>query len=544
MRPKITKGSSRESSRATWLGSPRAPGLVQPPDRVIGRPGRRRRCPGPWVLSLLLLLLVWPACGGSDGPRSHEGIATRDAGWLRGDLHLHTLWSDGWDDTATVLRLAEYFESDTFLGAHPEFRGNGLDFLSITDHRTVDILDDPDFTSERLILLAGEEWGGPSHANCWGVTALVEHDPDGDGVTLQDVQDGIEAAHAQGALFSMNHPFLPGTPFPWDVRDHDAVEVWNAGWSLASGTFSATDLASWEAENGSASPFFRRAAQERAGGGSMQALRFYEAQLCLGIHVALVGGSDRHTGFPPGFPTTWVRAEAPGVQGVLDGIRSRHTFVSRTPASTQVLLEVTLADGTVYAMGDEIPIPAAGAEVTVTARVGRGDGGLLRLISGEAVADASALQSSPLGTVALQEAVAGDEFVAQTTLTVAPGDWIYPLVLDPLLAPGLPPEREELVREVARGAVATGAEDYGALADLVLDVIRDTELMFDAALCDPALWDPTLAQCLPPDTDGMATFYLPDELDRAINVITEDGEITDWAMGALGSAVRFVPREN
>jgi hypothetical protein len=38
----------------------------------------------------------------------------------------------------------------------------------------------------------------------------------------------------------------------------------------------------------------------------------------------------------------------------------------------------------------------------------------------------------------------------------------------------------------------------------------------------------------------MTTYFLPDYIDRAFNAMIEDGELTEWCMGAVGSAVRFV----
>ena len=490
---------------------------------------------------LVIGALLWGGLSCDSGKAAPDtvGVATREAGWYRGDLHMHTEWSDGWDDTATVIRIAEALDGEDMVAAHPEFAGNGLDFIAITDHRTVDVMRDPAWTSEQLVLIGGEEWGSTGHAGALGITAFVDHDPDGDGATLADVIGGAEAAHAQGGVFSINHPFLPGNPFPWDLRIHDGVEVWNSGWALMSPSFSATDLAEWEADHGPASPIFARAVQDQGRGASFQSLTFYEAMLARGVHVAVIGGSDRHVLVLPGFPTTWIRAQERTIAGLIQGIRDRHTFLSRTPVSTQVLLSVETAAGAQYEMGDEIPVPAAGGEVTVTVRVGRGDGGLLRLIAGEAVESDEALAQATLGEVALEEDVVGSDHVATITIAVKPGSWFYPMVLDPLVRPDLTPEEADYVREVAVKAAATGDEDFAGLANLAVDAI-DFDVLLDASLCDPAAWQPDMLQCLPEDDLGTGSFYVPDRFDRAFNVVVENGEITDWCMGALGSAVRFV----
>jgi len=490
-------------------------------------------------VTLLLLALACNPPLDDTGEPDHAGIALREDGWLRGDLHMHTEHSDGWDDVATVIALAEYLDSETFVAFHPEYADNGLDFIAITDHRMIDAQFDPDYHSDKVVLVGGEEFGSAGHANLFGVHTFVDHDPDHDGVTLADIGAAVSATHAQGAVISPNHPFLPQTPFPWDIRDHDGIEVWNSGWGLMSPEYTDAHLLEWEASHGAASPLFRRAMQTTGQGASMQALTWYEAQLARGLHVAVLGGSDRHAVLSPGFPTTWIRTESVDEEGVVAGIADRHTFVARTPASAQVLLTVTVG-GTQWEMGDEVPIPASGAEVEIDVRVGRADGGRLQVVYGSAVATDEALKTADLGQVVLEEDVVGDAHLASTTRSVVPGDWLYPVVLEPLYADGLTPAQRDQVHEGAVAAVATADEDFIGLAQLFVSYVSDPEMLTHAGTCDPTNWDPWMLQCLPADAEGLGSFYVPDWLDRALNVTTEQNAVTDWCMGAVGSAVRFV----
>jgi hypothetical protein len=467
-------------------------------------------------------------------PPVDPGIRLREEGWLRGDLHLHTLYQGGDDPVEIVLAVAEYLEDPDFLSAHPEYLGNGLDFLAITDHREASVADDPAFTSDRLILLSGEEFGGPGHAGLWGVTETVDHDPDGDGATLEDYMAGAENAHAQGGLFSPNHPFLTSIPFGWDLRTHDAFELINAGWALGSADFTMELLEEWEASHGPASPLFRKAVAHTGGGGSMQALVWYEAQLARGIHVALVGGSDRHVLFPAGFPTTWVRADSADQAGVLAGIRARRTFVSRTPAAATVELSVTTPDGT-FGIGDRIP---AAADVLLRCRVGRADGGLLRVVTGHAVPNDEALAAAVLEDQVLEIPVAGDDFHWETALEVSAGDWLYAMVLEPLVAPGLSEELAAQVPETASLAAAAGVEDYDGLVNIFLEHLEISTLLKPGD-CDPALWVPERLQCMVADDHGIATYYIPDWLDRTLHAWSVDGAVTDYCVGAVASAVLF-----
>jgi hypothetical protein len=496
-----------------------------------------RTIPHPSSLAVLLLGLALPACGGSTQP-DPLGIAKRVDGWLRGDLHVHTSVEGGSEDLATVLALAGCLESDEFLYLNPDYLGHGLDYLAITDHDSVAALSDPAWTSDRLILVGGEEWSGNGHANCLGIRELVLKDPGGDGKTQEDVDAAIAATHVQGGIFSINHPMLLDNPFAWDPREIDAVEVWNAGFGLGDPALTAEALADWEAEHSSANPFTRRAVQTQGRLCSGQNLVLYEALLSRGIHVPVVGGSDRHTVLLPGFPTTWVKAASADQAGVIQGFRDRHTFVTRNPAAAQVLLEIRQG-GQTYGLGDRVPVAGGGVEIEIQVRVGRGNGARVQLFAGPAVKSDEELQSAPLGQRVLDLEVEGADFSAEVPLQVRPGDWVYPVVLDPLVRPGLATEQAAKARAIAAEVAKTAAEDYTGLATIMLDYF-DPDVLLDSSLCNIRDWEPDKPQCQPEDSEGMATFFMPDWLDRVINVTVENDQITEWAMAAVGSAILFV----
>jgi predicted metal-dependent phosphoesterase TrpH len=143
----------------------------------------------------------------------------RGRGWYRGDLHTHTVHSDGRRTPAELAAQA---------------RAAGLDFLASTEHNT---------TSANL------SWG--RHA---GSDLLVV---DGQEVTTRDghwlalgLDDGavvdwryraddgaLERAVAdvrgRGGLAVAAHPFcpLPGCAWRFGYRGLDAVEVWNGPWT-------------------------------------------------------------------------------------------------------------------------------------------------------------------------------------------------------------------------------------------------------------------------------------------------------------------------
>jgi hypothetical protein len=233
-------------------------------------------------------------------PRSPTVPEAR-AGWLRGDLHCHTRYSDG-DSWPSEL-----------LHAGAEL---GLDFLGVTDHNTVAHLAEyGPGGNGRPIVIPGVEvttYGG--HWNAWGTDRWWEfRTPEAPSVE----QAMMEAAEA-GAFVSVNHPKPFGPAWEYDtIRSMHAVEVWNGPWARLNST----------------------------------ALDFWEERLRLGQRLVAVGGSDlhvlRHHIEDPrhtqalGMPTTWVEAgQGADAATIIDAMRAGRTFVSAGPAGPQLYLEL------------------------------------------------------------------------------------------------------------------------------------------------------------------------------------------------------------
>lgn len=159
-----------------------------------------------------------PAARKGDSTRAAAAGKDERAGaglrWWHGDLHVHTEHSDGRHPVADVARLAA---------------ASGLDFIVITDHNNTTHRRDLDGIQLPLIL-SGEEVTTPGgHANVWGLGPgdwfdfrIEPRDPH-----LLEIVDG---AHARGALFAINHPFLWCDQCSWthDIpATLDALEIWN-----------------------------------------------------------------------------------------------------------------------------------------------------------------------------------------------------------------------------------------------------------------------------------------------------------------------------
>lgn len=258
--------------------------------------------------------------------------------WYKGDLHSHSNYSDGDSSVAAVLANAESL---------------GLDFFALTDHDTIMNGEpahwfDPDFHSEKMVLLYGVEWTSDmGHGNIWGSTPF-SYGTLWEANLANDALAAAEAAHDQGALFSINHP----TAFlccPWKYQVYDAIdtiEVWNSMYRF---------------------PNFSRLAVHQ----------FWDTVLLSGRRIPAVGGSDTHhllewqsQFFGHGNPTTWVYAEEFSPSGILAGIKEGHTTISYGPSS--VRLDFTAdADGDgnyEILVGDTIALQP-GEEITFRVRI-------------------------------------------------------------------------------------------------------------------------------------------------------------------------------
>jgi len=479
----------------------------------------------------------------TDGP---SNFAVASAGWYRGDFHYHTTHSEdalqqGGEDLATAIQIADFYRHPVFEAGHPDQVGNGLDFITITDHRTDAALSDPAFTHDHLIVVPGEEYGSSGHAGIFGLKAHITHEPLGDESQNQRHLDAIEEAHAQGAVFSVNHP-LDENNWVWDTPTIDSVEVWNGPWAGFYLGSTTEELESDIAGAGLANPFVRDARDVgEADGHNVMAVRFWQNNLTAGLHLAIVGGSDRHMLFPPALPTTYVHkttdpqfegleGHALGYEGIVAGVKARGTFVSRSPFGAQVDLAAVDEDGTRYPMGAELP---RGGTWRIEARVSRASGGLLRLIAGpllEAVDGEVRAESEVIAEVPVpaDHAEGFFEWVVPES-----GGWLHAIVLERLMVDPDPPE--EALDALETLSVPVSGNPLVVLAEVLMRFIVDNATLMPDT-CDPASWAPWTAQCMPIDDEPLGTYHVPDGLARLVNIWFEDGAATEYCMGAVTSA--------
>jgi PHP domain len=240
-----------------------------------------------------------------DRPPRRDLPATAGRRWLAGDLHTHTVHSDG---SMTVPELARFAV------------GQGLDFIAITDHNTISHHAElpAAAAAHQITLLPGQEvTTAEGHAGALGNVGWIDF--------REPPDSWLEATERRGGLLSINHPI--GGHVSWTspmVRRPPLLEVWHWSWLDLRWTNS---LAWWLAWDPDAIP---------------------------------VGGSDWHrpgADAPPGSPTTWVEAEAADPGALLAALRSGRTAISATRDGPVLLrvdgeLVAANADGTILAGPD------------------------------------------------------------------------------------------------------------------------------------------------------------------------------------------------
>lgn len=246
-------------------------------------PGYRpcRIAPGEWKI----LVGAYKIAPEGARVRYEVVLAERHRRLLRGDLHTHTIASDG-VHTAEELAL--------------KAKRNGLDFVAITDHnQPVAQASLPRI--DGVTLIPGLEWTHyQGHANFLG----SEQPYDGAFATNtpEEARSRFESARRRGAVITVNHPFDEGCPFTFDLNalPFDGLEIWNGPMREA----------------------------------NLRAVGLWQHLLCAGRRVPACGGSDYHRDTPfifLGGPTMGVYADSRGASDILAAVRAGRSFITFAP---------------------------------------------------------------------------------------------------------------------------------------------------------------------------------------------------------------------
>jgi hypothetical protein len=270
--------------------------------------------------------------------------------WYRGDLHLHTVHSDGQRDPDELVLAA---------------RASGLDFIVSTDHNTSSANAVwPACPTGTLLVIPGEEVTtrhGHWLAVGLGPRAWVDwrYAPR-DGVFPRFAADVRQA----GGLVVAAHPAvpLPGSAWEFGFADVDAIEVWNGRWNVD----------------------------------DELSLRIWQRLLRQGRRIVAVGGSDSHGPHQPvGSPQTAVHAPELSIAALLDGLRRGRSYIARSPAVT-VELSASCPNGDardVAGPGQTLRVPPE-TPVTIDAAVGGAPGTNVALVTAAGCAGRATVGSS------------------------------------------------------------------------------------------------------------------------------------------------------
>jgi hypothetical protein len=203
---------------------------------------------------------------------------------LAGDLHVHTVNSDG------ALRTSEMVEL---------CRREGLDFVALTDHNSMR-QNDEIVAADGITVIPGMEYTNyRGHANFLFPTWDGPPPLDPLSNSFEEMRDTLAAARKAGATISLNHPYNYLCPWTFGFEGFawDLVEAWN----------------------GTGDP------------GDAQTIAWWHGLLRSGARIPVVGGSDfhrhevlRHVGAP----ATFVLAASRSAADIVAGLHAGRSFIA------------------------------------------------------------------------------------------------------------------------------------------------------------------------------------------------------------------------
>lgn len=275
----------------------------------------------------------------------NDKVLDSKAGWYRGELYAHSKYGRGSETVSQLIRRAERA---------------GLDFLAITDDNTFQAPYDPDFRSDRMVLIPAMSWGNDrmGYALIYGPRTLPEP-PD----TLSSAQAQCIRVQAQGGIYAIAHPCFPTSPWQWGLSFVNAVQVWNRAWTSVPSLSMAQLDERWKERRDGRLVHSIAAAVAPADIVSVsandQAARFWDYELNRGLMAAAIAGSSTASPkVPIGRPITYIHAREKSLPALLEGLRLGRTYLSSgTDGPTLNFAADVLNDGKIdIGIGGVVPL--------------------------------------------------------------------------------------------------------------------------------------------------------------------------------------------
>ena len=302
----------------------------------------------------------------ANGPPTQPPPMRSEAGWYRGDLHMHSGHSDG----SCASKSGEKRVPCPLFLTLDAAAERGLDFVAVTEHNTNSHVREltalQPYFDQTLLIPGMEMTTFQGHANAFNLREPVDFRVSS--AQVPDWSTLLTQANAKGALVSINHPRVP-----------TGEACMGCGWSPNP----AADMSLVQAV-------------EVVNGNDVESqvagIPFWHEQLQKGLRLTAIGGSDTHDvtskNAPPagriGVPTTVVYARELSIDGIVEGIRAGNVFLD-TAGTSDRKLELTATHKQATAtMGGQLSVPAR-QSATFTVRVEQMAGGTIEVIRDGAV---------------------------------------------------------------------------------------------------------------------------------------------------------------
>jgi hypothetical protein len=265
-------------------------------------------------------------------------VASRGPGWYRGDLHAHSIHSDG---TMDVPELVQFW------------RNLSVDYMTLSDHDTISGLGQArSLTNDETLVMGGIEVSTfLGHAVAVGVDEWIDwRTSEGEQIPIPKIAQRVID---RGGLFIIAHPSNQGEPWCCGCRWlHEdmmpgnalAVEIWNGYWNQS----------------------------------DEEALRLFYSWLNQGHRIVATSGTDLHR--PP--PPDWTGRGAVNVvyaddlteTDIIAGIKAGRSYISSGP---ELIFTAKTESGVEGMLGDTLPAEPTDCHVSWK---DASEGDLLRLI--------------------------------------------------------------------------------------------------------------------------------------------------------------------